>query len=176
MHGLSETFRATALGQLCRIAEEVADASELPSVERIDTLYAALDNIVRVIERLAPRLPDLAPELWVDRKNRSETPVEFINRVYGKYLNSALTKSDIRHLDINLYWSMLKFEAAQVNNTGIRLMTEEERNSRALKLIADAGGHLDLVPASTLLKVRPVLTTRSLARMRKIRAKKLQNT
>lgn len=48
-------------------------------------------------------LPTVAPEKWRDRKNRNETPPDFIYRVYAPYLNRGLTRAHIRSLDFQLY-------------------------------------------------------------------------
>lgn len=49
-------------------------------------------------------LPDSAPEAWTDRDlNKKESPVEFVRRVYRKWLGKGMTRRQLRALDIDLY-------------------------------------------------------------------------
>lgn len=56
-----------------------------------------------------PTFPDIAPEAYIDRRDKDETPVSFIRRVYGAWLRAdgfGLTRADIRKLDQKLYMAL----------------------------------------------------------------------
>lgn len=55
---------------------------------------------------LRAKLPNIAPEFYNERKDRSEDAVSFINRVYGRWLGNGLARSDIMKLDNPLYQSL----------------------------------------------------------------------
>jgi len=46
----------------------------------------------------ASDVPKKAPANWLDRKDKSETPVDFIKREYREWLGKGLSKSDVRRL------------------------------------------------------------------------------
>lgn len=49
-------------------------------------------------------LPGLPPELWSARfREYNENPVEFVRRVYGRWIGRGLTRAHIRQLDLPLY-------------------------------------------------------------------------
>jgi transcriptional regulator with XRE-family HTH domain len=51
-----------------------------------------------------PSLPDIAPEKWSARDlNRREAPPQFIERVYGPWLDGQLTRQGLKKLDSDLY-------------------------------------------------------------------------
>jgi hypothetical protein len=48
-------------------------------------------------------LPDKAPELYAERKERSENPIDFMHRVWGKWLSAGVLYQDqLRKLDDTL--------------------------------------------------------------------------
>ncbi len=59
---------------------------------------------VREAEAKEWRLPDAAPELYADRGDKAETAVDFLRRVWGRYLDAGiLFQVDLKRLDMKLY-------------------------------------------------------------------------
>lgn len=54
-------------------------------------------------------LPSRAPELYKEREDRKENPVNFIRRVYGSWLGKGLLRPHIKKLDLPLYQSLYRF-------------------------------------------------------------------
>lgn len=76
-------------------------------IESIIAIYRGIitshNEFMSKPDALLTELPETAPVLWEDAPKR-EKPVEFINRVYGKYIKQGLmTQGDLRHLDYKLY-------------------------------------------------------------------------
>lgn len=56
----------------------------------------------------AVSLPTTAPELFTERKDKSERAPEFIRRVYAPWLGKGLLRPHIKELDKSLYQSLYK--------------------------------------------------------------------
>ena len=71
------------------------------SEEEQKALAHSIDTSVNSIIRGRLERPKVAPELWVNRdKSLGEEPHEFIERVYGSYIEAgSLLRADIRALD-----------------------------------------------------------------------------
>jgi hypothetical protein len=50
-------------------------------------------------------LPERPPAWWLERRNKKETPIDFIRREYGEWLGRGLTKAHLR-ADMSLYQAL----------------------------------------------------------------------
>ncbi len=95
-------------------------------------LDSVLDDIRRDVLNTPP-IPDKAPELYKQRKKnpqsgRKENPVEFLERVYGEWLNGkGLYRSHIKAWDPSLYGSLYKIRK-QIPNFENLLPTAQGRS------------------------------------------------
>lgn len=100
---------AKALDEAAQAVGDVESKYELTPQQR-DTLRSQLVKemarraIAADLEKV--RMPDAAPELWIDRKGRKENPVAFIRRVYAPWLKRGLKRGDLRALDQQLYQAL----------------------------------------------------------------------
>lgn len=99
---------------LARIHELLAEAAELakkePALRESDRLHlgAAKVGVRQALQLAAAKnanpdpnaFPKIAPEFYKDRADKNEGPIEFIVRVYGRWLNNAdISQADIFNLD-----------------------------------------------------------------------------
>jgi hypothetical protein len=81
-----------------------------------------------------------SPGLWSERKNRDETPLDFIRREYGALLGRGLSRADLR-ADASLYQALKRWLSknempADVDLPGKRELTDRELASgRALSIV-----------------------------------------
>ena len=104
------------------------------------TPSAQIAFLTRLVSRLGfaarifPRstgLPDQAPALWLERKDRGQSPPEFIRRHYAPWLG-RLTQADIRRLDRSLYMALHKWLRTNAMPDDLDLPTRKEMNDRLL--------------------------------------------
>jgi hypothetical protein len=81
-------------------------------------------------------LPTKPPIKWIDREDRTETPLDFIRREYKEWLGKGLSRPYIRRLDKNLYAALTNW----ISQNGklpedIELPTKKEMNDRRLEEI-----------------------------------------
>lgn len=106
-------------------------------------VYTSLCQKIPALERLsqaqaqsasALKLPSEAPALWKSDKQPSETPPDFIRRVYAPWLGHGLTRADIKHLDEPLYRSLYKWLSNSQNEMpdDLDLPTLSQQNDRTL--------------------------------------------
>lgn len=97
---------------------------------------AAFNEEVQPVKQLvtspAPNLPNEAPALWLERENRKQLPLDFIQDNYRPWLGNGLTRSDILHLDKPLYMALAKWLQSNEMPSGISLPTKKELNDRQL--------------------------------------------
>jgi hypothetical protein len=129
---LSNSFRATILGQFAQFAKAVAESHVLGDQQKTGLLYEALDELIKVIERVSRPAPEHAPELWTQRADKSEDVFEFIRRVYGSYLPKGLKKSDLFHLDPGLYQAIFDWKKKHRREPNFVLLTKRQDNDRLL--------------------------------------------
>lgn len=85
------------------------------------TKQAILDSLAKIFEKLSvedalkveayalilneclSEIPNEPPELYRERTDKKESPVDFVARVYGEYLGCGLAKVDLKYLDKSLY-------------------------------------------------------------------------
>jgi hypothetical protein len=101
------THRTAAIEQFSKLATEIEEDSALAFPTRISILLKAVFCISDSIDRLSRSAPEKAPELWVNRADKSENAYEFTRRVYVDYLERGLSKPDIFSLDPKLYQAIL---------------------------------------------------------------------
>lgn len=77
-----------------------------------------------------PNIPENAPELYIERKDKREKPVAFINRVYGDLLGKGLTRTHIMDLDKALYIAEKNYAYYHGRPTGFDLPTKAEQIDR----------------------------------------------
>jgi hypothetical protein len=144
---------------LSKVAVAIVENNAVDDREKVDCLYEAIDVVAALITRLVPPPPDKAPELWEDRRDRSEDPFAFTKRVYG-----CISIDVLRKMDKPLYKSRLY--AAAKYGTGDGLRTKAETIDELVGLL---GGESDLgkISAATLLKIRPILRLQSIVDLRR---------
>jgi hypothetical protein len=88
-------------------------------------------------------VPSIAPELFVNRPNKKENPIDFIRRVYGPWLD-ALSKDVIRRIDFALYTAYYRFKSSggQVP-TDFVLKSKKQKNDEELERRGFTTGTLD---------------------------------
>jgi hypothetical protein len=92
-----------------------------------------------------PPVPEVAPAKWLERKNRDETPLDFIRREYAPWLGKGLSKRDIRRLDRSLYLAFYAWKAeGGVIPPDFDLPTQKQVNDAELERRGFASGQLDL--------------------------------
>jgi hypothetical protein len=79
------------------------------------------------------KFPTQPPALWLERRNRKETPPEFIRREYAPWLGQGLTQAHIRRLDKSLYMALHKWLQSHEPPADLDLPTQKERNDRQLE-------------------------------------------
>ena len=77
-------------------------------------------------------LPDLPPELYQKRKDRSEKPCDFIRRVYEKWHGNRLARHHLLHLDKPLYHALCCWLIKNDPPEWFDLPTKKELNDREL--------------------------------------------
>lgn len=117
-----------------RIAEKLDDLSDIE-----------LQSIFNILNAKSMEPPSSAPELYKDRVDRSEGPIEFLTRVYEPYLDGQLTRAHLRKIDHQLYAGIYAWLSDKKNKLPdfIKLPTQKEANSakvEALESIADLVG------------------------------------
>jgi hypothetical protein len=89
-------------------------------------------------------IPQLAPAKWLERKNKDETPLDFIRRGYAPWLGKGLSKPDIRRLDRSLYLAIYTWtRAGGVIPPDFDLPTRKQVNDAELKRRGFSSGQLD---------------------------------
>lgn len=88
--------------------------------ERKEFIQEIFDEIFS--SPLAETLPTDAPELFKERKNRKESPVEFILRVYKLWLGKGLMRPHIKNLDPPLYNSLYQWLNRNPEPSDFRLL------------------------------------------------------
>ena len=86
------------------------------SEDKITPIAKSVESLVKselsrsFKEAVGDTFPEKAPELFIDRKDRSEKPPQFIQRVYGQWLTGAFTRADLRKLDMSLIQMLYRWE------------------------------------------------------------------
>jgi len=89
-----------------------------------------------------PPLPVKAPEKWVKRKDKGETPPLFIGRVYSTWMGRGLARSDILRYDESLYRALYNWMKTNPLPDWFDLLTRKEVTDRKAEQygIVVAGG------------------------------------
>lgn len=147
---LSRHARQQALDQFIIVAKSVAENPALDAEQKIDVLYAAIDELASRIDLVSGVPPKVAPELWV--KKRGVNPFEFAARVYPL----GTSRKTIRSLDFKLYRAMYRWEewhGKQSNEPAQPQRAATKSTLVAMKKTFD----VRTAPASAILKLRPIL-------------------
>ena len=142
---LGQTAGVRRLTRIARLLDEVAEL--MKSEQRIDPLALSHLKQIQVRMRFAgadamrrPKQsdkepPTVAPTLWLDRKNRDENPVDFVRRVYARWLGRGLTRAHIRKLDRSLYLALYFFIArGGILPPGFDLPTRKDLKKRSAEV------------------------------------------
>lgn len=108
-----------------------------------------------VIERHYPEwtkrpIPETAPARWADDKHPDDTPITFIQRHYGEWLNEGLTRPDIKRLDPRLYTALSNWLRNPANELpdDFGLKTLKEHNDAWVQRVEEGktpiSGHLEI--------------------------------
>lgn len=109
-------------------------------------------------------------ELWRNRRDRHETPPEFIDRVYGPQARLRLAMSDLRRLDKDLYRAFYNWRRARGGAAQVLLPTKKQKNDALLALV-EQSGDFDALSALAL-KPNEVLRLKAVASKRATRTPK----
>lgn len=83
-------------------------------------------------------IPLVAPEKWTSKgKQERETPVEFIQRVYGRFLGSGLTRAHLLKLDKPLYNALAQHMRMHGKELPFDLPSKREVVDRQLSEVSD---------------------------------------
>lgn len=74
-----------------------------------------------------PPLPEKAPALWAEAKERGDTPPAFIRRHYAPWLGKGLTRANLRHLDPQLEMALRNWLRKNELPEGLNLPTKSEQ-------------------------------------------------
>ena len=90
---IKEKFNSSGLSDVSK--EEIVRMI----VSELGFSHILTPSVVPAVSNEAPviGLPAYPPELWVDRKDREETPPEFIKRVYATWLGRGLTRQWLKN-------------------------------------------------------------------------------
>jgi hypothetical protein len=122
-----------------------ADPKTLQYLERLRQRVHAATSPPPADHRLL--LPATPPAKWLDRKDRTESPIDFIRRDYSPWLGKGLTRADIRRLDKSLYAALTNWLSEHKKlPEDVDLPTKKQMNDRiveqlghvSVKLPADA--------------------------------------
>ncbi|MBO6816390.1 MAG: hypothetical protein JJ891_16155 [Rhizobiaceae bacterium] len=86
-------------------------------------------------EKKAFFLPDTAPELYRERKDKSEKPANFIGRVYADWHGQGLARHHLLKLDEPLYHALCCWLIKNEMPEWLDLPTKKEINDRDLNQI-----------------------------------------
>src|SRR4051812_27660614 len=75
-------------------------------------LFPELAAVWEASQTKPPPLPQKSPAKWTRRENKTESPPEFIRRVYGTWMGRGLARSDILRLDEPLYRALYNWMKA----------------------------------------------------------------
>lgn len=79
--------------------------------------------------------PLRAPKNWAEREDKSESPIDFINREYAPWLaNKSISRADIRKLDRQLYTALYNWIAKHGDiSASVDLPKLSQANERKLR-------------------------------------------
>ena len=163
---LANLYRVAAIDQFSRLEEDPT----IPEREKLHALYDVLNNLLDVIYRLSRSAPETAPELWLERANKFESVFDFIERVYGRFLQRGLKKSDLRRLDPSLYKALFNWSRSHKGNPDLVLPTKKEANDHLLAQLENMGAPktiTDILPSIFRDQLRLYRTASSRNRQRK---------
>ena len=138
---------ADASGHLASIEKLLAAAFDLmkqqPAIDaaafeqlrqlRVRLRYAAKTAPAR--DEGAP--PSIAPALFDERSDISEGPLAFTSRVYGPWLGKAISRADVKRLDIKLYNALYNLDHPNDELDRVGLFTARRLNDMKLALLGD---------------------------------------
>ncbi len=113
-------------------------------------------------------LPSLAPELYRNRKNRTEKPADFIHRVYAPWLGKGLARPHLMALDRPLYDALHNWLRKNPMPEDLVLPTKKQMIDAELKAARiEPGEGLAFPSDSTLFQKRRRLYNAARNRARK---------
>ncbi|PQA86026.1 hypothetical protein [Hyphococcus luteus] len=117
------------------ILDGLSEIFESISVEDALKIYA-----VSLMMNQNP-LPKRAPELYRDRKDRSEKAPDFIKRVYSDFIGKGLSKAHIRQLDRGLYQALYNWLKDNELPVDLPLPMKSEITDRRLAALSNIQIH-----------------------------------
>jgi hypothetical protein len=124
--------------RIVELLDEIADLMKgEPAVDRRALEYLIqLQGRMRFLSLMGDHpvaMPTKAPTRWLDRKDRSETPIDFIRREYAEWLGRGLSRPHIRQLDKSLYAALTNWISENGElPSDFDLPTKKELNDRKL--------------------------------------------
>lgn len=94
----------------------------LTEEEKESFISQVSDELVKT----SPEMPISAPELFIDRVNREEKPIDFIKRVYAPWIGHGFTQPFLRRLDPKLYMALHNWLRANAMPADLPLPTKSE--------------------------------------------------
>lgn len=98
----------------------------------------------KVIESDRVQLPSSAPALWKAAKLPTDTPPQFIKRVYGEWLGKGLDRPTVRRLDPSLGQALDNWLRKNDMPPDVDLPKAKERNAREIEQLRAASGTGDI--------------------------------
>lgn len=138
---------ADASGHLASIEKLLAAAFDLMKQQpAIDP--AAFEQLRQLRVRLryaakkapagdAAAVPAIAPALYDERTDAGEGPLAFTLRVYAPWVGKAISRADIRRLDVKLYNALYNLDHPNDELDRIGLFTAKRLNDMKLAALAD---------------------------------------
>lgn len=101
---MESKIRIVALAaKIARLCDQTQDVSEeARALARRFQVMITFALSTEATQRTT-KLPDSAPEKWLERKNKKETPFDFVKRVYAPFIGRGLTRPHIKAIDLSLY-------------------------------------------------------------------------
>lgn len=123
---------------------------------------------VRIDKDSVSELPQIAPELYRDRKDRAEKPADFILRVYQDWLGRGLARPHLMSLDRPLYDALHNWLRKNPMPEALILPTKKEMiDAELLEAGIEDGAQLAFPSDSTILQKRRRLYNASRNRAKK---------
>lgn len=132
---LQDSYLDTAIGHFEALAREIGQSATIDYAQKVEILVSSVSRITKVLDELTRPAPQMAPELFEQRRDKKENAFQFTLRVYEQYLEKGMSKANIRSLDPKLYQGILNRERRHRDNT-LALLSKTEVNDRLLSQFA----------------------------------------
>lgn len=135
-HSLKEVMfeKRTPIEAVISHLEQIFNKLSFSLEERREALDYMANRLLKGAE-----IPDTPPEIYAQRSDKNEKPIDFIARVYAPWLGRGLAQADIKRLDRQLYMALHNWLRHNELPPSIDLPTKSEVVTRQLEQVGPAG-------------------------------------